>query len=127
MSQLCDAEDHNQEAPNKQNLLCNYRSALEVIREQNSTMVQLKPPNIRFVQNNPEIPETGNIIIVQDLSSDMNRVRPKGSKLFKVKTFSYTVLAELENGPGDALHHDEGQDDGLRHQGRQAHLRADRG
>ncbi|XP_071983872.1 calcium-activated chloride channel regulator 1-like isoform X2 [Engystomops pustulosus] len=43
ITKFCDASNHNPEAPNLQNQICNYRSTWDVI--QNSTDIQSTPPN----------------------------------------------------------------------------------
>ncbi|XP_073499256.1 calcium-activated chloride channel regulator 1-like [Phyllobates terribilis] len=50
VSEFCDAENHNTEAPNLQNRMCNYRSTWEVIM--NSTDIQTTPE-----ASNTDIPE----------------------------------------------------------------------
>ena len=74
MTKVSNAETHNQDAPNKQNLLCNYQSVLEVIQSQGASPLQLKSPTITFVQRNPQTVDEGQLIIIQDLSVSMVQV-----------------------------------------------------
>ena len=75
MLKVCNADNHNQDAPNKQNLLCNYQSVMEVIQGQGATSRALKSPTVSFLQRNPQTAdEEGQLIIIQDLSVNMAQV-----------------------------------------------------
>ncbi len=66
MSRVCNAATHDQDAPNKQNLLCGYRSAMEVISEANkqSAARPFTVPVTTIVQDRP----SDDLIIIQDMA-----------------------------------------------------------
>ena len=73
MSKVCDATTHDSDAPTKQNLLCDYKSAMDVIASSPSPLPPgstFTPPQIEFVQEKTE-PE---LIIIQDVGVSMSDV-----------------------------------------------------
>lgn len=77
MSKVCDETMHNKDAPNLQNLLCDYKSAMEVIREEVGSTKSLSR-NVQFhvVQANALLAQgQGDLIIIIDKSFAMQEVR----------------------------------------------------
>ncbi|TRY74995.1 hypothetical protein TCAL_08644 [Tigriopus californicus] len=73
MSRVCDETTHDKDAPNLQNLLCDYKSVMEVIREEAESARSLSR-NVQFqvVQANPLLAQgQGDLVIIFDNSVQM--------------------------------------------------------
>ena len=66
ISQLCNETTHDKVAPTKQNHICRGKSAIEVIkmREPQSRISHLQPPNVTFVQSRNN--KNGLIVIIDN-------------------------------------------------------------
>ena len=68
MSKICNSETHDQDSPNLQNLLCNYKSVTEIIQAKNGvTGKDFHPPTFEYLLNAGET----EIVIIQDISQTM--------------------------------------------------------
>eukprot|EP00095_Tigriopus_kingsejongensis_P007449 maker-scaffold403_size186359-snap-gene-0.50 protein:Tk07449 transcript:maker-scaffold403_size186359-snap-gene-0.50-mRNA-1 annotation:"calcium-activated chloride channel regulator 2" len=76
MAKVCDESNHDQDAPNLQNLLCDYKSALEVIQSQNGRR-QLQPVYPTFTVVQPKTRNgIGELYIIQDYGTSMGQYWP---------------------------------------------------
>jgi hypothetical protein len=68
MSKVCNSDSHDQDAPNKHNLLCGYRSVLEVIQTTNPSSRPFLAPTTTIVQDRDE----DDFIIIQDVTLNLD-------------------------------------------------------